>query len=163
MTSLFRRFVAGEVTRQQFFDAAIAHLREQGRPAYFTPEGCKNGTCAYNMDVGDKTLHCAIGATMVGEDPRDIAKIEGHGVLDDLGLIVEVLGLDVQIDMTEAAEFLFDVQLIHDDAAAHSTTVYQHLPDLFDAPERRADFMRRVERVAATCASRYCLDFTYPT
>lgn len=163
MTSLFRRFVAGDVTRQQFFDAALTHLREQGRPAYFIPEGRQYGSCVYNMEVGDKTLHCAIGATMVGEDPRAIAKIEGHGVLDGLGLIVEALGLDVQIDMTDAANFLYAVQSIHDDSAAQPTTVYQHLHDLFDAPERRADFMRRVESKAENCAIQYNLTYIPPT
>jgi len=103
------------MTKQELYDATVAHLLKQGCRAM------SSGTCAYRAVSGDK---CAIGVHI--PDNEYVLEIEGTGVLDlthfwDKGPATYIPTL-IMYGHLVGADFLQQLQVLHDDAFASGNT-----------------------------------------
>jgi hypothetical protein len=130
-------------TMQQEFDAVVAHLYAQGRPAK-AYTGHYGGKCSYRMEVDGKTLMCAVGCRI--PDAVYVPAMDaGEGGLAAHALIAS-FGRVLPLEISEYHEMFGALQGVHDS----------------DSHEADAFNFKVLERSLQRVANAFGLTFTVP-
>lgn len=130
-------------TMQQEFDAVVAHLYAQGRPAK-AYTGYSGGKCSYRMEVDGKTLMCAVGCRIPAEVYQPGMDAGEGGLI--AAAMIEQFGEVLPEEIGAYREMFGALQGVHDSDS--------HEADAFDF----AVLERSLQRVA----ERFGLTFTVP-